>query len=192
MMRPAALVCLCVGVMVSACGSVGLGVPYRGRGEAELVTVKGPPTARYALAHGGQRLEFARGPQGRQTFMADVDSQGRVIQFEQVLDVRRFALVTPGTTRDGVLRTIGQPSDRAPLPDREMWAWRYANRQCVWYQIELDRHGVVKAAGYKPEPGCNDVSGADPGSPRDEMLARSRPPGTWMEWLDAGRRSNGG
>ena len=160
MMRVTALVCLCVAVMVAACGSVGLGVPYRGRGEAELVAVKGAPTARYALAHGRQRLEFARGPQGRQTFMADVDSHGRVIQFEQVLDVRRFALVTPGATRDGVLRTIGQPSDRAPLRDGEMWAWRYANRYCFWYQIELDQHGVVKATGYKPEPGCNDVAGA--------------------------------
>jgi outer membrane protein assembly factor BamE (lipoprotein component of BamABCDE complex) len=92
--------------------------------------------------------------------MADVDSHGRVIQFEQVLDVQRFALVTPGATRDGVLRTIGQPSDRAPLRDGEMWAWRYANRYCVWYQIELDQHGVVKATGYKPEPGCNDVAGS--------------------------------
>ncbi|HEU5296768.1 MAG TPA: hypothetical protein VFU71_18450, partial [Burkholderiaceae bacterium] len=160
MMRLTAFVCLCVAVMVTACGGVGLAVPYKGRSEAELVTVKGPPTGRYALPDGQQRLEFARGPQGRQTFMADVDSHGRVIRFEQVLDVRRFALVTPGATRDGVLRTIGQPSDRAPLRDGEMWAWRYANRDCVWYEIELDQHGVVKATGFTPEPGCNDVAGA--------------------------------
>lgn len=160
MMRPTALVCLCVAVIVTACGSVSLGVPYRGRSEADLITVKGPPTGRYALPDGQQRLEFARGPQSRQTFMADVDSHGHVIEFEQVLDVRRFALVTPGATRDGVLRTIGQPSDRAPLRDGEVWAWRYANRHCVWYQIELDQNGVVKATGYKPEPGCIDVAGA--------------------------------
>jgi len=160
MMRLTALVCLCIAVTVTACGSVGLGVPYRGRSEAELITVKGPPTGRYALPDGQQRLEFARGPQGRQTFMADLDSRGRVVQFEQVLDVRRFALVIPGVTRDGVLRAIGQPSDRAPLGDGEMWAWRYANSYCVWYQIELDQHGVVRATGYKPEPGCNDVAGA--------------------------------
>jgi hypothetical protein len=139
-----------------------LGVPYKGRSEAELITVKGQPTGRYALPDGQQRLEFARGAQGRQTFMADVDSQGRVVAFEQVLDARRFSLVTPGAMRDGVLRTIGQPSDRALLLDGEVWAWRYANRHCVWYQIELDRNGVVKATGYKPEPGCNDVAGAAP------------------------------
>ena len=159
-MRLSALVCLCVAVIVTACGSVGMGVPYGGRSEAELITVKGPPTGRYALPHGHQRLEFARGPQGRQTFMADVDSHGRVVEFEQVLDVRRFALVTLGTTRDGVLRTIGQPSDRTPSHDGEVWAWRYANRHCVWYQIELDQNGVVKATGYKPEPGCSDVASA--------------------------------
>src|SRR5262245_15901275 len=160
MMRITALVCLCVAVTVTACGSVDLGVPYKGRSEAELITMKGPPTGRYTLPDGQQRLEFARGPQSRLTFMADVDSHARVIQFEQVLDVRRFALVTPGTTRDGVLRTIGQPSDRAPLRDGEMWAWRYANTDCLWYQIELDQHGVVKATGYTPQPGCADVAGA--------------------------------
>ena len=160
MMRLTSLVCLCVAVIVTACGSASLGVPYGGRSEAELITVKGPPTGRYALPDGQQRLEFARGPQGRQTFMADVDSHGRVIAFEQVLDVRRFALVTPGATRDGVLRAIGQPSDRAHLRDGEVWAWRYANRYCVWYQIELDPNGVVKATGYRPEPGCKEVAGA--------------------------------
>src|SRR5262245_46578467 len=158
MSRLSALLCLCVAVFVTACGSVSLGVPYGGRSEAELITVKGPPTGRYALPDGHQRLEFARGPQGRQTFMADVDSRGRVVEFEQVLDVRRFAQVTPGATRDGVLRTIGQPSDRTPLLDGEVWAWRYANRHCVWYQIELDHNGVVKATGYKPEPGCTEVA----------------------------------
>ena len=167
MMRLTALVCLCVAVIETACGNVSLGVPYRGRSEAELIALKGPPTGRYALPDGQQRLEFARGPQGRQTFMADVDSHGRVIEFEQVLDVRRFALVTPGATREGVLRAIGQPSDRAPLRDGEVWAWRHANRYCVWYQIELDRNGVVKATGYKPEPGCNEVAG--PSSKRVEV-----------------------
>src|SRR5262245_60664498 len=160
MTRLTVLMCLCASVIVSACGSASLGVPYGGRSEAELITVKGQPTGRYELAGGQQRLEFARGPQGRQTFMADMDADGRVIRFEQVLDVQRFALVRPGATRDGVLRTIGQPSDRAPLRDGEMWAWRYANRHCVWYQIELDAHGVVKATGYTPEPGCHDAAGA--------------------------------
>ena len=160
MLRLAALVCLCVAVIVTACGSVGSGAHYRGRSEAELIVVKGLPTGRYALPDGRQRLEFARGPQGRQTFMADVDSRGRVIKFEQVLDVGQFALVTQGTKRDDVLRTIGQPSDRAPLRDGEVWAWRYANRDCVWYQIELDRNGVVESTGYKPEPGCSDVASA--------------------------------
>jgi hypothetical protein len=158
MMRLAVLACMCAALIVSACGSTSLGVPYGGRSETELITVKGQPTGRYALAGGQQRLEFARGPQGRQTFMADMDARGRVIRFEQVLDVRRFALVRPGATRDGVLRTIGQPSDRTPSRDGEVWAWRYANRYCVWYQIELDQNGVVKATGYQPEPGCTDVA----------------------------------
>ena len=159
-MRLAALVFLCVAVSVTACGSVSLGVPYKGSSEAELINAKGPPTGRYALPDGRQRLEFARGPQGRQTFMADVDSRGRVVAFEQVLDERRFAQVTRGATRDGVLHTIGQPSDRARMHDGEVWAWRYPNRHCMWYQIELDSNGVVQSAAYKPEPGCNDVAGA--------------------------------
>src|SRR5262245_51144516 len=171
-MRLPALLSLCAAMLVTACGSVGFAVPFKGRSEADLVTVKGPPTGRYVLPDGKQRLEFARGQQGRQTFMADVDAQGRVVRFEQVLDARRFAQVTPGATRDGVLRTIGQPSDRATLHDGEMWAWRYANRECVWYQVELDGRGVVRAAAYTPEPGCNEA--ADDSATRAGAAAASR------------------
>jgi hypothetical protein len=47
------------------------------------------------MPDGTQRLEFARGPFGRHTYMVDLDAQGRVANVEQVLDARHFARVTP-------------------------------------------------------------------------------------------------
>ena len=72
-----------------------------------------------------------------------------------VLDARHFARVMPGQTRDEVLRTIGRPGERAGMyRDGQIWSWRYANNDCLWWQAQFDAQGVVTAAGYAPERGC--------------------------------------
>ena len=80
--------------------------------EAEVVQAMGPPTGRYQLPEGPTRLEFARGPYGRHTYMVDLDAQGRVLKWDQVLDRRYFEAVTPGMTSEQLLRFIGRPSER--------------------------------------------------------------------------------
>jgi hypothetical protein len=87
--------------------------------------------------------------------MADLDAQGRVARFEQVLDARHFATVLPGASTDDVLRTIGHPSDRMGMRNGQIWSWRYANNDCLWYQAQLDVQGVVASAGYGLAPGCD-------------------------------------
>ena len=56
-----------------------------GMPEAQVSQYMGLPNARHALPNGLTRLEFARGPAGRSTWMVDIDSAGRVRAFEQVL-----------------------------------------------------------------------------------------------------------
>jgi hypothetical protein len=142
--------------VLAACATYGPGNLSAGSSEAEVAQAMGAPTARYTLPGGVQRLEYARGPYGRQTYMVDLDAQGRVTKVDQVLDVRHFTAVMPGQTRDDVLRTIGRPGERmGMMRDGQIWSWRYANNDCLWYQAQFDAQGVVTAAGYGVERGCD-------------------------------------
>lgn len=142
--------------LLAACASYGPGDLRPGLREAEVTQQLGAPTARYTLDSGRTRLEFARGPYGRHTFMVDLDGDGRVQQWEQVLDARHFLVIVPGLPRDEVLRTIGTPSERLGMwRNGQIWSWRYYNNDCLWYQVQLDAAGVVTSAGYGIEPRCD-------------------------------------
>jgi hypothetical protein len=113
-------------------------------------------TGRYQLPEGPVRLEFARGPYGRHTYMVDLDAQGRVLQWDQVLDRRHFEVVVPGMTSDQLLRFIGRPSERmGMMRNGQIWSWRYYNNDCLWWQAQLNAEGVVTSAGYGSAPGCD-------------------------------------
>jgi len=126
-----------------------------GTTEAEVTQAMGPPTGRYQLPEGPTRLEFARGPYGRQTYMVDLDAQGRVLEWNQVLSPRYFESIIPGMKSEELLRYIGRPSDRQGVfRGGQIWSWRYHNNDCLWYQVQLDAQGVVSTAGYGNEPRC--------------------------------------
>ncbi len=145
------LVALLVG-----CASYGPGDLRAGLGEAEVTQQLGAPTGRYNLPDGRTRLEFARGPYGRHTWMVDLDSAGRLVQWDQVLDAQHFSGVMPGQTRDDVLRTLGRPGETLRMMrNGQIWSWRYYNNDCLWFQISLDAAGVVTGAGYGIEPRCD-------------------------------------
>ncbi|HEY6353120.1 MAG TPA: hypothetical protein VIY30_01405 [Burkholderiaceae bacterium] len=143
------------GVLVACAGNMPP-KDLNGRSEAEVVQAMGQPTGRYPLPDNGLRLEFAKGPAGRETYMIDLDAQGRVVQSEQVLDANHFDVVSPGMKRNDLLRFIGRPSERAGVRGGgEILSWRYANTNCLWWQAQLDAQGVVAAAGYATMPGCD-------------------------------------
>src|SRR5262245_46613675 len=79
-----------------------------GAPEADVTKVMGPPTGRYPLPNGGERMEYARGPYGRETFMIDLDAQRRVVQWDQVLDRSYFDTLNAGMKADDLLKVIGR------------------------------------------------------------------------------------
>ncbi|WP_298834418.1 hypothetical protein [uncultured Piscinibacter sp.] len=119
----------------------------------------GEPTGRHALADGAQRLEYARGPYGSETWMLDVDAQGRLRSATQVLNEASFATITAGMTRDEVLRAIGRPSNigHTGWTKQTVWSYRYRSPFCQWFQVGLSRAGIVEDTGYGPDPLCDDV-----------------------------------
>jgi len=155
MNRSALIVTCAAGVLVACAGYAPPPDMKVGSSEAEVITAMGPPTGRYQLPEGPLRLEFARGPYGRHTYMVDFE-QGRMTQWNQVLDRRYFEAVSPGLTRDQLLRFIGHPSEVVGMMrSGQIWSYRYYNNDCLWWQAQLDAQGVVTAAGYAPLPGCD-------------------------------------
>ena len=126
----------------------------------EVQRLLGAPTGRYALAGGAQRLEYARGPFGKQTWMLDVDAEGRLTSTTQVLTEKQFNAIRAGATADEVLRTIGRPSNVGYVgwhKTQTVWSYRYESPFCQWFQVGLSEAGVVEDTGYGPDPICDDV-----------------------------------
>jgi len=128
-----------------------------GQSQAEVLAAMGQPTGRYALDDGAQRLEFARGPAGRVTWMVDLDANGLVLGIEQVLDAAHFARVVDKMPRDALLRLLGRPAARqGEWQNRETWSWRYETHDCLWFRVTLSADGLVRDGGaVMTDPACD-------------------------------------
>ena len=147
-----------VAAVLSGCaGTYGPQALRTGASVSEVTASLGTPTARYPRP-AGERLEFARGPSGKHTYMLDFDSQGRLQSWEQVLTENKFNTLAAGTSRDDVLFMLGHPADTRPLPvqGRTLWSYRYEAPFCTWFQVGLDAGGKVVDTGYGPDPQCTD------------------------------------
>jgi hypothetical protein len=124
----------------------------------EVKASLGQPTGRYAR-DGGERVEYARGPFGKHTFMLDFDPQGHLTGWQQVLTEPRFNDIHAGMSRDEVLMALGHPAESRPLSfqRRTLWSYRYDGPFCKWFQVGIDERGQVVDTGYGPDPLCDDT-----------------------------------
>jgi hypothetical protein len=155
--RARALAAALLLVSLAGCAGYGTGAVHAGQSADEAVAAMGPPTGRYTRADGTTRLEYARGPYGKQTYMIDLDSSGRVTSATQVLNEHTFNALPRGITSEEVLQTLGTPSDRASYSRQriDVWSYRYASTFCQWFQVSIDAlDGRVKETGYGPDPMC--------------------------------------
>jgi len=124
----------------------------------EVIARMGRPTGEHRLADGTRRLEFARGPYGKHTYMVDLDAQDRVLRWQQVLTEAVFNAIPRGISREEVLRRIGRPSHEMLIPRRNerVWSYRYESPFCQWFQVslDLDTHKVTET-GYNVDPICD-------------------------------------
>jgi hypothetical protein len=150
-----ALACTAALALVG-CASYGTSNVRVGQTAQEVQAAMGVPTGRYELPQGGTRLEYARGPMGKHTYMVDLDASGRVTRFDQVLTERHFMTIRPGITTAELLAEFGTPSDRRVVGWHEktdVWSYRYDSWDCSWYQVSV-RDGLVKEASPGPDPLC--------------------------------------
>ena len=152
-----ALQLLCLTAALSACAVLQPRLAQPGQSEAEMLATMGQPSARYAMDGGVQRIEYATGPQGRVTWMVDLDRAGRIAAVQQVLTPANFASVRHGMPRDELLRLLGRPAHRAgEYMNRETWSWRFETYDCLWVRVTLTAEGRVRGgASYLPDPQCD-------------------------------------
>ncbi|MCP5283429.1 MAG: hypothetical protein H6933_00875 [Burkholderiaceae bacterium] len=145
--------------LLAACAGPGLTPLQGGLSESELTQRWGTPTGRYTLGS-GTRLEYALGPAGRETWMVDLDAQGRVAQWRQVLDWRHLERVQgslPGMSTDELLRTLGRASHvrSGGRQGGEVWSWRHDSPFCLWFQASIGDDDRVRDASFAPDPECD-------------------------------------
>ncbi|ODU09830.1 MAG: hypothetical protein ABS84_07010 [Rubrivivax sp. SCN 71-131] len=130
-----------------------------GQTEADVLALLGPPSERYPMPGGVQRLQWVSGPFGRQTWMVDIGPDGRSLWFAQVLTRRYlfdFAQRAQGMDVPQLLRELGRPAERRAngWGGGQTWSWRFVTNDCLWWQVSLDAHGRVSGAGEGPDPLC--------------------------------------
>ena len=158
---PAAFAALGAALLAGGCAFINpaASVPA-GSSVGDATRTLGRPTGEYALPGGGKRLEFARGPYGKHTWMLDFDALGRAAHDDPGADrARTSTRVRAGMTRDEVLLALGRPSEtrRAGLaaPDGLVVPLRHPVLPLV-----PDRASTAAArsstARYSPDPMCED------------------------------------
>ena len=143
---------------VSACTSYGPAALQQGADVQSVTASMGPPTAEAALPDGGRRLEYARGPFGKHTYMLDFDAQGRLLRREQVLTEANFNAILSGMDAAEVLARIGHPGERYVVGWHEkqtVWAYRYETPFCQWFQVGISAQGKVVDTAHGPDPVCD-------------------------------------
>ncbi|HET9644011.1 MAG TPA: hypothetical protein VFP68_11785 [Burkholderiaceae bacterium] len=162
--RFAAILPLPVCLLLAACAGYAPTHVQTGQAEADVVREMGKPTHRYSLPDGGIRLEYARGPYGKHTYMIDLDRDGRVQRWTQVLTEENFSHVRAGESRDQLLLDLGRPSETrsGDWQGGRVWSYRYDAWTCQWFQVSLNDAGVVTSTSYGIDPHC-DLNGNDRG-----------------------------
>jgi hypothetical protein len=146
------------GLVATGCAFLSPASLPAGASVGEATKALGKPTGEYTLPTGGKRLEFARGPYGKHTWMLDFDAGGALKTTTQVLTEPNFNAVRAGMGRDDVLLAIGRPSETSRLvyQHQTVWSYRYESPFCQWFQVGIDERGRVADSGYYPDPLCED------------------------------------
>jgi hypothetical protein len=136
---------------------------YAGRGlvpgqssAAEVEAVMGPAAERREFAGGESALYFPRQPYGRQTFVARIGPDGRLLAIEQRLTEQNIALIVPGTSDAEDVRDLFGPPYQTNVfanQQRETWTYKMYQGQFqkeLYVQMSPDR--IVREVMLVDEP----------------------------------------
>ena len=92
--------------------------------------------------------------------MFEIDRNGKLRDYRQVLSEATFGAIRPGMSRDEVRRLLGRPKSVAEyrLKNEEVWDWRYldATQKTQLFNVHFDRNtGRVTGTSASPDPKAN-------------------------------------
>ena len=116
--------------------------------EAQIRDQMGEPETERTFTDGSKRLEYPRGPAGTNTYMVDLDPNGRFVAVTQVLTAENIAKVRPGMSQDEVRRLLGKPTTIAeyPLKKERVWSWHWLEdgvNQDAMFNAHFGPDGIV-------------------------------------------------
>ena len=146
-----------VAVLLCACTSYSPSGLAPGSSVAAVVKDMGQPTGESPLPDGGRRLEFARGPYGKHTYMLDFDTQGSLVSWQQVLTEARFNGIHAGMDAKEVLAQIGHPAEYINIgwQHQVAWSYRFDSPMCLWFQVGMGLDSKVVDTAYGQDPICD-------------------------------------
>lgn len=111
--------------MLAGCASPLSMVPN----ESTIVDLRarvGMPTDIRFDRNGDELWEYARGPEGTETYLARIGADGKVKEVTQILTDDQLMKIVPGTmTKVDVKHLLGRPSDQTFTRAGTVWSWRY-------------------------------------------------------------------
>lgn len=157
--------------LLGACASVVDRLPP-GSSRDQVIQALGPPTATYQLpqpapespylrvdptGQATSRLEYRGGTFSPMKYMFDFDASNRLLASAQVHTEARFNAIRAGMDRQEVLRAVGVPSTvwRLGFQSQDVWAYRFENPFCQWFQVGMGDNGRVVDTAYGPDPMCD-------------------------------------
>ena len=152
--------------LLAGCAGYGSASFQVGDTEPTIISRLGQPTARYREGS-DTILAYVHGPWGQQTHIARLDTNGKLISYEQVLTTQQFNTVVIGqTTKENILHRFSVPAETSylSLSKLEVWTYRYKENG-VWdsmMHIHFDKDGIVRKM----------LNGPDTWLDHDERLPR--------------------
>jgi SmpA / OmlA family len=128
-------------------------------GESTVEDVRklmGKPEMIWEEKDGSQTLEFARSPEGHQTYMVSIGADGKYRGMKNILVNDEFQKIKPGMTRDDVRRLLGKPTEVVTfkLKSEEVWSWRHMGEQnkSEMFNVHFDLDGKAKTTSKSMDP----------------------------------------
>jgi hypothetical protein len=116
--------------------------------QAEVIASKGPPALSVEEAGGTRRLFWTTSPGGTSTIMGRFNAQGRLLSYEEVLDMTHFANIQPGMSMDDVKREIGPSfpgwTTYFERQNQLIWEWRYCDSWNAASRFDVIFDGTTK------------------------------------------------
>lgn len=143
--------------MVGACDWVAQQELKPGQSTAEDVRkLMGKPEMIWEEGDGRQVLEYPRSPEGAETWMVEIDANGRYQGMKNALVDANLRQVRPGMSRDDLRRLLGKPgsAETLPLKSELVWTWRVqaGAGRTEMFNVHFGSDGRVASTSRTPDP----------------------------------------